>query len=486
MKKPNILWICTDQQRFDSLGCYGNRKIDTPNLDELAANGMLFENTYCQSPVCTPSRASFLTGRYPRTCRVRQNGQRMPKDEKLISRIFADNGYTCGLAGKLHIAPCHTSVSPAGEPRGDDGYHVFHWSHHPDFYGRNSNWPINEYNVWLSSQGEFYERIPYKGSKYVFTGPDAQYSHSHWCGQMASDFIKAHEGYPERPWFFSLNFYDPHHDFDPPKALLEKYLERLSSEDLPKYQEGELKEKPYVQERDHRGAYGTLGFFDYEEMDDNDHLQLKAAYYAMVEQIDREVGQVLRTLKETGQYKNTIIIFTSDHGEMLGDHGIYLKGPYFYAPMVKVPLIISWESHILSGIRRKALIELLDLAPTLLDLVELPIYQGMQGISMKKLLLDATAEDKLHSVVFSEYANAMRHHSDCRAYVTMVADERYKLSYCHSTNQGELYDLVDDPEEFNNIYENEEMRGVRIMMLEKMVNSLAHTMDPLPEREAVY
>lgn len=486
MRKPNILWICTDQQRFDSLGCYGNVKIDTPNIDKLAERGMLFENTYCQSPVCTPSRASFLTGRYPRTCRVRQNGQRMPNEEKLISKIFAENGYTCGLAGKLHIAPCHTSVSPAGESRGDDGYQVFHWSHHPDFYGKESNWPVNEYNIWLSSQDMRYERIPYQGSKYVFVGPDSQYSHSRWCSQMAIDFIKAYKGYPERPWFFSLNFYDPHHDFDPPRGLLEKYLKRLSNEDLPKCREGEWREKPYVQERDHRGAYGTPGFFDYEQMDDNDHLQIKAAYYAMVEQIDQEVGKIVKALEETGQYENTIILYTSDHGEMLGDHGIYLKGPYFYDPMVKVPLVISWKGHIKEGVRRKALTELLDLAPTLLDLANLPIYEGMQGLSMKNLLLNQTAKDQLHLSAFSEYSNAMRHHSDCRAYVTMVTDGIYKLSYCHSTNQGELYNLIEDPEEFQNLYEKEEMREVRIRMLEEMVNCLAYTIDPLPKREAIY
>ncbi|MCI9590203.1 MAG: sulfatase-like hydrolase/transferase [Lachnospiraceae bacterium] len=486
MKRPNILWICTDQQRFDSLGCYGNAKIDTPNLDALAGRGMLFENTYCQSPVCTPSRASFLTGRYPRTCRVRQNGQRMPQNEKLISRIFADYGYTCGLAGKLHIAPCHTSISPAGESRGNDGYQIFHWSHHPDFYGKDSNWPLNEYNMWLTAQNISYERIPYKSSRYVFTGPDAQYSHSRWCAEMAMDFIKAHEGYPERPWFFSLNFYDPHHDFDPPKDLLEKYLERLDRVDLPRYRDGEWKEKPCVQERDHRGAYGTPGFFDYEEMEEKDHLELKAAYYAMVEQVDREVGRVLEMLKETAQYDDTIIIFTSDHGEMLGDHGIYLKGPYFYESMVKVPLIISWEGHIKGGIRRKALAQLMDLAPTLLDLANLSVYEGMQGMSMKEILLNPLAEDNLHQIVFSEYANAMRHHSDCRVYVTMVTDGRYKLSYCHNTNQGELYDLKEDPEEFCNKYKDPEMQSVRIRMLEAMVNKFAYSMDPLPKREAVY
>src|SRR3546814_19952192 len=107
--KPNILWVCTDQQRWDTLGCYGNDHVETPHLDRLAKQGVLFERAFCQSPVCTPSRASFLTGRYPRTTRCRQNGQSIPADERLISRLLADAGYACGLSGKLHLSPCHRS-----------------------------------------------------------------------------------------------------------------------------------------------------------------------------------------------------------------------------------------------------------------------------------------------------------------------------------------------------------------------------------------
>lgn len=109
----NVLWICTDQHRGDSLGCYENPWLDTPNLDALARRGVLFEQAYCQNPTCTPSRASFLTGRYPRTTRCRQNGQPFRNDEKLISKIFEENGYVCALAGKLHLNPCSPTVCNA-------------------------------------------------------------------------------------------------------------------------------------------------------------------------------------------------------------------------------------------------------------------------------------------------------------------------------------------------------------------------------------
>ncbi len=122
---PNILWICSDQQRFDTLGCYGNPYVQTPNLDKLAQDGVLFEHAYSQSPVCTPSRASFLTGRYPRTTRCRQNGQAIPPDEVLVTKLLQDAGYVCGLAGKLHLAPCNPRVCKGTEQRIDDGYDQF-------------------------------------------------------------------------------------------------------------------------------------------------------------------------------------------------------------------------------------------------------------------------------------------------------------------------------------------------------------------------
>lgn len=484
--KPNVLWICTDQQRYDTLRCNGNDRIDTPNLDALAARGTRFENAYCQSPVCSPSRGSFLTGRYPRTCRLRQNGQRIPAEETLVTKLFAQAGYTAGLVGKLHIAPCHTSVCRSSEPRIDDGYSVFHWSHHPDYYGRESNWPLNEYNIWLASQGQQYTRTPYNGSEYVTTGPDQEYCHSHWCAEKSIEFIRAHAAYPSNPWLLSVNLYDPHHDFDPCRELLEKYRKRLGEKDLPNYQPGELDNKPQVQQQDHEGAYGVPGWYEYDKMTDQDHLLVKAAYYAMVEQLDREVGRILAALEESGQADNTIVVFHSDHGEMLGDHGIYLKGGYFYEPMIKVPLLFSWPGRIASGVTRTALTELVDIAPTLLDLCGLPAWPGMQGRSLRALLSENNCQDYHRSSVYCEYGNAMRHNGNPGTFASMVATEQYKLCYYHDENCGELYDLQEDPQERRNLYEESAYAQIRTEMLQTLLNRIAFTADPLPVREAAY
>ena len=183
MRPPNILWICTDQQRFDTIRALGNSVIRTPNIDSLIRSGITFTRAYAQSPVCTPSRASFLTGRYPRTTRCRQNGQMIPSDEILISRFFANSGYVCGLSGKLHLASCSNGKV---EKRIDDGYHEFHWSHHPP-----PDWPENAYIQWLEGKGKTWREL-YSGpsSDYVKEGVPEEFHQTTWCAEMAIDFIE--------------------------------------------------------------------------------------------------------------------------------------------------------------------------------------------------------------------------------------------------------------------------------------------------------
>ena len=171
--RPNILWLCTDQQRFDTIQSLGNPLVRSPNVDRLVEEGVTFTQAYCQSPVCAPSRASFLTGRYPRTTGCRQNGQMIPENEVLISRMLADVGYRCGLAGKLHLASCSDGKV---EARIDDGYHDFYWSHHPQ-----PDWEENAYTQWLKSKGKTWEEL-YTGraTGYVKEGIPAEYHQTTW------------------------------------------------------------------------------------------------------------------------------------------------------------------------------------------------------------------------------------------------------------------------------------------------------------------
>ena len=374
---PNVLWICTDQQRFDTLGCYGNPFVQTPNIDRLAKSGMLFENAYAQSPICTPSRASFLTGRYPRTTRCRQNGQSIPSDERMLPRLLKDQlGYVCGLSGKLHTSFCNPDTLKGTELRIDDGYDEFHWSHDP-----NPVWPTNQYINWLHSQKVKFQTPLFEDSKVVRTGMPEQYHQTTWCAEKAINFIRTNADY-DVPWLFSVNIFDPHHAFDPPPEYLARYLPHLDEIPLPNYTPHELDNKPHFQSLDHQSPYNGLhagGFPAYDEMTDREHRLIKASYWAMIDLIDVQVGRMINELEETGQLDNTIIIFMSDHGEMLGDHGIYLKGPHLYDPAIHVPLIMSLPGTIPAGTRSSALVELVDVAPTLMEAAGVEPYVGMQG-----------------------------------------------------------------------------------------------------------
>ncbi|HBQ63543.1 MAG TPA: sulfatase, partial [Clostridiales bacterium] len=371
-KTPNILWICTDQQRFDTIRALGNPHIRTPNLDRLVREGVSFLNAYTQSPVCTPSRACFLTGRYPRTTRATKNGaDYFPADEVLVTRLLADRGYDCGLVGKLHLSAAQGRV----EVRPDhDGYRMFKWSHHPE-----PDWPEkHDYAIWLEEQGIWWEEH-YQGRN---GGIEPQFHQTTWCVNEAVRFME--EKRDGRPWLLSVNPFDPHPAFDPPA----EYRQRYSTEDMPspKWRKGELETKPKHQLKDYQyggqdGAGPAVA-----GMNETEKKEYIADYYAMISLIDDQLGRLLDTLERTGQKENTVIFFHSDHGEMLCDHGLILKGAYFYQELVHIPLIVSWPGHFPSGVQSRALVELVDLPETILELTgqEVPYY--MQGRSLLPIL----------------------------------------------------------------------------------------------------
>lgn len=471
--RPNVLWICTDQQRYDSVAAAGNPLIRTPNLDRLCDEGVVFERAYCQSPVCSPSRASFLTGRYPRTTGCRQNGQSIPPDERLVSRLFADAGYRCGLAGKLHLGSCSDGKV---EARIDDGYHDFHWSHHPQpDWGRH-----NSYTAWLEDRGTSWQALynqPPADSDYVQHGIPSEHHQTTWCAEQTIEFLTAHRG---QPWLFSFNCFAPHHPFDPPREYLERYDPALMP--LPKRAATEPASKTKYQELDAQWAHNSPGEFHTGAMTDADHRLVRAAYYAMCEHIDHEVGRILEALDQTGQRKNTIVVFMSDHGEMLGDHGLYFKGPHFYEEAIRVPLILRWPGQFPAAHRVTGFAELIDLAPTLLHAAGLPIPGRMQGHSLHSQLA-GTRSDTDRESVFCEYYNAWTHPG---TYASMLRTNDEKIVVYHGTDQGELYDLAHDPDEFVNLWDRPAEFERRSRLLAQCFDSSVFTMDPWPERRGPF
>lgn len=470
--RPNILWICTDQQRFDTIRAMGNKHINTPNLDRLAAEGVAFSHAFCQSPVCTPSRASFLTGRYPRTNGARQNGQMIPSDEVLLPRMLSDAGYDCGLSGKLHIAPCQRMV----EQRIDDGYRVFNWSHH-----QHPDWKENEYTQWLESKSYKWRDV-YEGSKgrYVHPGVPAELHQTTWCFDKAMDFINEKR---ESPWLFSINCFDPHHPFDPPQD----YLDRYDPDSLPDpdYVVGELKNKPVFQQVDHDGAYGGM-LLGYSKMTPRERREVTAAYYAMVELVDYNVGRILKMLDETGQRENTVVLFHSDHGELLGDHGIYLKGPFTYDCSVRVPLIASWPGHFKQGLKSDALVELVDLVPTLLEATGTEIPKRVQGQSIYDICCGDADPHHHKDYVYAEYYVAQPFHRALSPdpLVTMVRTRTHKLAVYAGMKTGEMYDLVADPGEHKNLWDSAKHRNTKLDLMKLCFDASVLSQDPLPERVA--
>jgi choline-sulfatase len=465
---PNILWICADQQRFDTLEGLSNSLIKTPNLRRLMSESVTFTNAFVQTPICSPSRACFLTGRYPHVTGLRANGQRIRPTERLVTRILADNEYTCGLAGKLHLSPC---AGGRVEERIDDGYQMFEWSH-----DISDSWPQNnKWRNWLDRQGVKLPKFP--GRDGAWGMPiDPKYTQTAWCADVANRFMRQQRDFT--PWLMSVNIFQPHPPFFPTEEYLSHYDPAKMPD--PAYKEGELNYKSLFQQVDHKAAYAGTSL-SFTATSPEEHRKNTAAYYAMIEQVDTEVGHMLQTLDETGQADNTIVIFMSDHGEMLGDHGIYMKGPYFYDCLTRVPLIIRWPKHFQGGRKVDALVEMVDIVPTLLDAAGIPIHSGVQGRSLMPLLTGQTTTHR--DSVYMEYLDANFAYQ-VPPMLTSVRTDKWKLTFCHQPKSGELYDLQNDPGEFTNLWDDPHHKDAREMMLQTMVDRLIETTDPLPERHS--
>ncbi len=446
--RPNILWITTDQQRYDTIHALGNEHIRTPNLDRLCAEGTAFTHAYCQNPICTPSRSSFLTGLYPSVLPGNINGNEkplLPEGVELITKRLADAGYRCGLSGKLHLASGWNGV----EERADDGYDVFHYSHSPcQTFDRS-----NEYVAWLEDQGML-DRV-FDASNHnpklrrgVTYRPDVPFElhQTTWCCDRAIDFMKEQQ---DRPWLFSVNIFDPHTPMDPPQ----EYRRRYDPDSLPPPIFTE--QDPETQEK-----LSTHIFQNTCNPPGDRELREKAGYYAMIELIDENVGRLLAALEETGQRENTIVIFTSDHGDMLGDHGLRAKGCRFYEGLVRVPLIFSWPGRFKRGLKADGLVELTDLAPTLADLAGIePAWT--HGKSLLPILEHGEGKNHHHEYVRCEFYDTVdmnfgkkNREAPPPSFATMYRDERWKLCVYHGNDYGELYDMTNDPDELNNLWED--------------------------------
>ena len=429
--RPNILWYCTDQQRFDTIRALGNPHVVTPHIDQLVADGVAFTHAYCQSPICTPSRSSFMTGLYPtRVHNTRNGNDTFPPWPPLISKMIADSGYTCGLVGKFHLQ----SSGKRTEPRLDDGFSYWKFSHAP-----RDDWKEgHDYADWVREHGGNLDELRKSESRVP-----PEFHQTTWATERSIEFLRQpHAG----PWLLNVNIYDPHPPFVPPKV----YADRFDPATMPGpyFRESDLIQQAKLKDVDFQGEVLRP-----EERNAKQH---QAHYYAMIQQIDDQFARILDALDETGQRDNTVIIFTSDHGESLGDHGLLEKGCRFYEGLVRVPLIFSWPGHFQSGLQASGLVEFLDLTSTLLALAEIPPPDYIQGRSLLPILQGHASPHTWREFVRSEYFDALdtSFTGGHGTFATMHRTEQYKLSIYHGHNLGELYDLHSDPWEFHNLWDS--------------------------------
>lgn len=483
-RPPNILWYCSDQQRFDTIGALGNPHVHTPNLDALVRRGTAFTHTYCQSPICTPSRASFLTGMYPSRIHVNYNhNDYFPAEAKryLVSHALSEVGYDCGLVGKLHIS----SHAGRREKRTNDGYRYFRWSGPgaPDFP---TGW--DDYADTLRASGHDATNILRKKAheSHRLAEPTEtadnvpeELHQTTWCTSEAINFVQQHQG-TDTPWLLSVNPFDPHPDFDPPW----EYYRRFNPVSLP---------GPHFRNSDleHQETLSGIYFQNKAQNPKTFPAQkIQAAYYAMIELIDTQFGRLLSAIEQSGQAENTVIIFMSDHGEALGDHGLIQKGCRFFDGLTRVPLIWSWPDHFRQQQKNNQLVELTDIAPTLLELAGIDIPPEVQGRSLLPLLTAEKTSDNPHrDYIRCEFMNALwqdpytphptRPHPPGHA--TMYRDKRWKLVMYHSHNLGELYDLENDPCEFNSLWHDQKHAGIKADLIQQSFNATVMATDPGPQ-----
>ena len=475
--RPNILWICTDQQRYDTIGALGNPYVSTPNIDRLVEEGVAFTHAYCQSPICTPSRGSFLTGMYPSAVHVNGNGNEyFPDSPPLVTRLLADAGYDCGLIGKLHLASAHRRI----EPRVNDGYRYWQYSHAP-----RDDWETgHDYADWVRSKGHILGEL----TKSI-DGVPAELHQTTWCAEKTIEFMRQER---EGPWLASVNIYDPHPPFNPPKT----YRDLFDPADMPGplFRESDLEQQKKLEAVDFQSkgrspeeldirspiVPQSPGTAEVASSGGRDAKTLQAAYYAMIKQIDDVMGRILETLEETGQRERTVVIFTSDHGETLGDHGLIQKGCRFYEGLVRVPLIFSLPGHFEGGLRSDALVGLLDKTPTLLDLAGLEIPDRMQGMSLLPILRGEVSPDHHRDFVRCEFYDALDQPDG--TFATMYRDRRYKLVMYHGHTHGELYDLEADPDEFENLWDAPGAQSLKVDLMKQSYDASMLAMDRGPRR----
>lgn len=471
MKRPNILILYTDQQRWDALGANGNRDIQTPSLDRLAAQGINFDHHFVQNPVCMPSRASFLTGQYPSTLGITHMGVPVPPETVTLPRLLKQYGYRSGNIGKLHFMPhanrdhreSHPSygfdcLETSDEPGCyEDAYYAWVRAKAPDQIDKISVGLPPNARVWRETMSindpvvHPEERFPKKALTFR---ADDDLTHTAFVADQTMAFIDREAA---GPWCCIAGFYSPHSPWVAPQRFLDLYdPEHLTL------------------------ITGITGASD-AGADDKSRDSLERAtgepeiraahhgYYAMVSEVDHHVGRILDHLDATGQTDDTVVVFTSDHGEWLGEHGRYGKGYPGDDSVSRVPLVIRWPAGVeTDGRRETTVVEAVDVLPTLLDCAAIQLPPHLQGESLMPLLRGATSPGGGDDSALMEH----------RGWKTLRTGRfRYLVE---ADGSEKLFDLDHDPKEYHDVARTAEYAADLAGMRHRLLRRLIEIERPLP------
>jgi arylsulfatase A-like enzyme len=479
-KNPNVLFVITDQQRADHNGFMGNPVVRTPNLDRLAESGMVFENAWVSNPVCMPNRSTIMTGRMPSAHGVIFNDRSLDWGANTFVRRFRKSGYRTGLIGKSHLqhGMSKNSIVPF---RGESSGHLPFpdgWDQVEDFERYIDGRPVDPEDFYgfdhielsidhgarvaghhlqwaLESGGRLEDLLidqdaDAPGSDHsshwrqIYRPPYPEELHStSYVTERTIDFIDEAQR-AERPWLAWCSFPDPHHPMTPPGKWFDMY--EPGAMPLPESRHDSLADAPEhlrlyaaIQPKDQRNWVAPCGY-------GNDELlgQAIAATYGMISMVDEGVGRVLTHLEAIGVRDNTIVVFTADHGDMMGDHGLFLKGFMHYRGTLQVPMVIDMPE--LAPGRTRSLASSIDLGPTLMDLCGITAYDGIQGHSLVPVLEDGAASAR-DSVLIEDdvpMITARLTPIPARTRTLLMGDYRYTRN---SKGEEQLFRLSDDPGE---------------------------------------
>ncbi|MBT3377262.1 MAG: sulfatase-like hydrolase/transferase [Lentisphaerae bacterium] len=452
-KRPNVLFLMTDQHNSLSMGCAGHTTVRTPALDGLAAQGVRFTSAYCNNPICAPSRISFATAQYPHTHGFlgNNNFEFEERNSDTLAAVFRRHGYQTALIGKAHMIRAWDN----------EGYEHLRYCDLCD--SDRADPTTNHYFQYLIENGvaDAYEdgTLPRDSEavrkKCAVAQLPYEHTNEHWTGEETLSFLENRD--QARPFLVHMTFERPHPHWTPAAEHADMYDPETIElgPDAVDWWENRWAGRP---EFIMRAAANRMRGFSLADLK-----KAIAYHFALVTVIDMEIGRVLDWLKEHGELDNTIVVYTADHGDFAGDHGICDKNMGIYESIHRIPFLLTYPGSP-QGVTRDGIIESVDLFPTLCDLASVPCPAGVDGRSVVPEA-EGRGDGKPQAICEWDFPAPQRR-------VNAIRTPRHRLVYYSHEQGGELYDHETDPYEMENLWDSPAHRGARLALLEQLLDQV--------------